>query len=64
MYVCSCRAVTDRDISRVVARGVCALDDVIRCTSAGSRCGECRPLLVEVIQHLRAHERVGAESAA
>lgn len=50
MFVCSCRAVTDHEIRDVVVEHrECSLDDVMRCTTAGTVCGECRPSLARVI---------------
>ena len=48
MFVCHCRAVTDRTIVGEIEAGAASVDDVaVRC-GAGSRCGGC----VESIERL------------
>jgi bacterioferritin-associated ferredoxin len=42
VFVCLCKAVTDRDIARAIEDGARSVDDVTRCTGAGSACGTCR----------------------
>ncbi|MEO6124322.1 MAG: (2Fe-2S)-binding protein [Ilumatobacteraceae bacterium] len=49
MYVCSCRAVTDRTIHATISAGACSIDDVSRMCSAGSRCGGCWPELQRLL---------------
>ena len=45
MYVCSCKAVTDRTVAATIASGARSVDDVgIKC-GAGTKCGGCRPEL-------------------
>lgn len=45
MLVCICKAVTDRDVDRAIAEGARSVDDVVRCTGAGTGCGICRDSL-------------------
>ena len=42
MIVCVCKAVSDRAIARAIAEGAQSVDDVARCTGAGTGCGACR----------------------
>jgi bacterioferritin-associated ferredoxin len=50
MYVCICTAVTDRQVERAVADGADHLDAVVAKTGAGTCCGACRPLLLDIIE--------------
>ena len=49
MYVCSCRAVTDRDICGAIAEGACSLAEVARRCGAGITCGGCQPALRQML---------------
>jgi len=33
--------VSDKEIKKVVNSGACSVDEVMRCTGAGTRCGTC-----------------------
>jgi len=57
MFVCSCRAVTDRTVDAVLASGATCIEDVAERCGAGSRCGGCWPELERLL-----HEH--AESAS
>jgi len=61
MYVCSCRAVTDREICGAIADGACSLADVARRCGAGITCGGCQPLLRQLLTE-RGHPCPKAES--
>ena len=51
MYVCHCRAVTDRVIEDEVARGATSIEELtVRC-GAGAECGGCWPALQELLEH-------------
>jgi bacterioferritin-associated ferredoxin len=41
MYVCLCMGVSDREIKQLVCEGVRSVDEVMRCSGAGTRCGTC-----------------------
>lgn len=43
MYVCVCRAVTDRQIRQAAAEGVCSLRELQQRTGLGTGCGRCLP---------------------
>jgi bacterioferritin-associated ferredoxin len=45
MFVCSCRAVTDRTVDAAIASGADTIRDVAERCGAGSRCGGCWPAL-------------------
>jgi bacterioferritin-associated ferredoxin len=51
VYVCHCRAVTDRVIEDEVARGATSIEELtVRC-GAGAECGGCWPALEELLAH-------------
>jgi bacterioferritin-associated ferredoxin len=62
MFVCHCRAVTDRTVRAAVASGARSIDDVALRCGAGSRCGGCWPALAELLQD--ADAQAGATSGA
>ena len=45
MYVCHCRAVTDRAIRAQIEAGANHEQELAERCGAGSRCGGCRPTL-------------------
>jgi bacterioferritin-associated ferredoxin len=49
MIVCVCKAVSDRDIAKAVCAGAKCLDDVTRCTGAGTGCGTCHQAIQQAI---------------
>ena len=50
MYVCGCRAVTDREVHRAVEAGARSAAEVAEHCGAGSRCGNCVDLVLAVIE--------------
>lgn len=51
MYVCHCRAVTDRVIEGEVSRGATTLEELSTRCGAGAECGGCWPALEELLHH-------------
>lgn len=41
MYVCVCKAVTDREVTRAIHQGACTRRQLVQCTGVGSVCGKC-----------------------
>jgi bacterioferritin-associated ferredoxin len=66
MFVCSCRAVTDRTIRAAIASGARTVDDVAARCGAGARCGGCWPALAQLLDEHRTSpsEQDRAHSAA
>lgn len=54
MYVCVCKAVSDRDIKKLVNEGASSVEDVARCTGAGTQCGSCIPEIACLLEEKRA----------
>lgn len=49
MYICHCRAVTDRTIRAAIQSGAGSVAEVAHRCGAGSRCGGCWPALQELL---------------
>jgi bacterioferritin-associated ferredoxin len=63
MLVCHCMRVRSQDIVEAVEAGARTVREVARCTGAGTRCGGCGPLVVELVHEQVAHARA-REAAA
>jgi bacterioferritin-associated ferredoxin len=50
MFVCCCLGVSDRAIRRAIEDGAATLEDVARCTGAGTRCGSCRSEVAAMVE--------------
>jgi len=71
MYVCICRAVTDREVKAAIHAGADTVAAVTRACCAGDDCGACHGVIGELIEeHVEAcrnsvrHLRVIAGRAA
>ncbi len=53
MYVCGCRAVTDREVHDAVHAGARSAAEVADRCGAGSRCGNCVDLVLAVVEASR-----------
>jgi bacterioferritin-associated ferredoxin len=60
VYVCHCRAVTDRHICEAIEAGACDPETVSRRCGAGGACGGCLP----AVRALLAHYGLGQQEAA
>jgi bacterioferritin-associated ferredoxin len=50
MYVCHCRAVSDRTIRAAVEAGDRTVEELGRSCGAGTDCGGCHELLAELLE--------------
>lgn len=64
MFVCICKAVSDRDIRRAVHQGgVVSLRELSSRTGLGTCCGKCVPAARELLrEELRVAARTGLDS--
>ena len=53
MYVCVCKAVTDRQIKQAIDNGACTRRQLHQCTGSGSVCGKCTRQLREMLDENR-----------
>jgi bacterioferritin-associated ferredoxin len=57
MYVCICKAVSDRRIRRAVDEGAVSVRDLSRETALGTNCGKCVPQAREILAEALAAKR-------
>lgn len=50
MYVCLCKAVSDRDVKASIDDGARTVDEVGEACGAGTGCGACRPMIHEMLE--------------
>jgi bacterioferritin-associated ferredoxin len=50
MYVCVCKAVTDKEVENAIDDGACTVADVTRECGAGGDCGACRGMIEDMIE--------------
>ncbi len=50
MYVCLCKAASDRDVKTAIADGARSVDEVGEACGAGTGCGACRPMIHEMLE--------------
>ncbi len=55
MYVCVCRAVTDRQIREAAENGACSLKDLRRELGVTQDCGRCASCARECLHEARVH---------
>jgi bacterioferritin-associated ferredoxin len=63
MYVCSCRAITDRTVDAAIAAGADTVDDVTARCGAGAKCGGCTPMLEQLLAEHAEREAFATVSA-
>ncbi len=49
MYVCVCKAVTDKQIQQAIDNGACTRKQLYQCTGAGDVCGKCSNHIREML---------------
>jgi bacterioferritin-associated ferredoxin len=49
MYVCLCKAVTERDIRNAVAEGTRTLHGLRKQLGCSGQCGKCKPQVREIL---------------
>ena len=50
MIVCICKSVNDRQVASAIAAGACSVEQIARCTGAGTGCGTCRTSLRSALE--------------
>ena len=58
MYVCHCKAVSDRTVSALVAEGCHDVDEIGRMCGAGTDCGSCVVALEDIVERITRETRV------
>ena len=49
MYICVCKAVTDKAIRNLVADGACSMRELKQCLGVGSQSGKCTPAAQDLL---------------
>lgn len=49
MYVCVCKAVTDKQITHAIREGVCTRKQLFQCFGVGGDCGKCNAHVKELL---------------
>lgn len=50
MYVCVCKAVTDRQVVQAINEGACTRRQLMQCTGAGGVCGKCSQSIKSLLE--------------
>jgi bacterioferritin-associated ferredoxin len=62
VYICHCRAVTDRGICEAIEAGACDPESVTRRCGAGGSCGGCLPAVRALLAHYGLVEAPAADA--
>lgn len=54
MYVCVCKAVTDKQIKSAINNGYCSRKDLNQCLGVGTVCGKCSSQVKQLLDEHRA----------
>lgn len=49
MYICVCKAVTDKQIKQAIDNGACSCRQLYQCTGAGNVCGKCASQIKQLL---------------
>lgn len=49
MYICVCKAVSDKRIRQLVDEGATSMRELKQCLGVGSQCGKCVPAAQELL---------------
>jgi len=58
VYVCSCKAVSDRTVHALVADGCRDVEEIGRACGAGTDCGSCVDAIEEIVECITRETRV------
>ena len=58
MYVCVCKAVTDRQITSAINNGVCTRRQLFECFGVGGDCGKCNKQVKELLDQNRVNNPI------
>lgn len=62
MYVCVCKAVTDKQITTAINNGVCTRRQLFECFGVGSDCGKCNKHVKELLDQNRQDNPIMAQA--
>lgn len=58
MYVCVCKAVTDKQITNAILDGLCTRRQLFQCFGVGSDCGKCNKHVKELLDQTRVKQPI------
>ena len=63
MILCLCRGISERTVKAVIGSGAETLDDVAAACEAGSDCGACQDMLLDLLAEARGRRACRSEPA-
>lgn len=51
MYVCVCKAVSDKEIRQAVNEGACSMRALCKSTGVASQCGKCAVMAQQILKN-------------
>jgi bacterioferritin-associated ferredoxin len=64
MILCLCRGISDHTVRAAIGAGAATLDDVAAACAAGSDCGACQRMIVELLTATRQRRESAAMEVA
>ena len=58
MYICVCKAVTDRQVMQAINTGACTRRQLYQSTGAGDVCGKCSQHLKQMLDENQRHQPI------
>lgn len=62
MYICVCKAVSDKRIRQLVDEGATSMRELKQCLGVGSQCGKCVPAAQQLLSDSLPKQREFGES--
>ncbi|WKJ89513.1 (2Fe-2S)-binding protein [Methylomonas montana] len=63
MYVCVCKAITDKQVTQAINQGVCSRRQLMQCTGAGGVCGKCTASIKAMLDENLQNQPMRAQAA-
>ncbi|MBU2568991.1 MAG: (2Fe-2S)-binding protein [Gammaproteobacteria bacterium] len=63
MYVCVCKAVTDKQIKSAIENGHCSRKHLNQCLGVGSVCGKCSRHVKQILDESHAEHQLMPQAA-
>lgn len=63
MYVCVCKAVTDKQIKSAIENGHCSRKHLNQCLGVGSVCGKCSRHVKQILDESQTEQELMLEPA-
>jgi bacterioferritin-associated ferredoxin len=64
MYICICKAVSDKAIRQEIAAGASSMRELRQCLGVGSQCGQCVPAAQQLLARELSRELACASASA